>query len=108
MNTPRIYADLNKWEQVNGQHWVILTTQGTHKDLEKYGIALREGLSLSFWMDDADDDGNFDPLHFEGVIHYDKNAAHWVAVVDWDAIHNASEEAEKMTTPIRSTEQVLV
>ena len=91
MGSQRIYSDLNKWEEVNGEFRVILTTMGTHQDLRKYGISLKEGLALDFWMDNGDDEGNLDPLYFNGIVHYDASGQNWVAVVDHENIHNASE-----------------
>ncbi len=91
MKNQRVYADLNKWEEVNKQFRVILTTRGTHQDLQRYGITLEEGLTLDFWMDDGDANGNPDPLYFQGIVHYDEDAQHWVAVVVREEIRNASE-----------------
>ncbi len=90
MKDQRIYADLNKREEVNGQFRVILTTQGTHRDLQHYGITPEEGRVVDFWMDDEDADGNSDPLHFQGILHYDEDAQHWVAAVVREEIRSAS------------------
>lgn len=94
MTDQRVYADLNKWEEVNGQFWVILTTRGTHQDLQRYGITPEEGLTLDFWMDDEDADGSPDPLYFQGVLHYDEATQHWVAVVVREEIRTASEQSK--------------
>ena len=88
---PRVYADLNKWEQVDGQFRVLLTTRGTQQDLQKYNILLQDGRVLDFWMDDGDAEGNPDPLYFQGELRYDTNAQRWVAVVNRRDIRNASE-----------------
>jgi len=106
MDTQRIYADLNKWEEVNGDFRVILTTLGTRQDLQKYGITLEEGLRLTFWMDDGDDAGNLDPLYFDGVVHYDESTQNWVAVVDPENIRNAS-ETNKQTVSLAASEPAL-
>lgn len=98
MSSQRVYADLNKWEEVDGDFRVILTTMGTQQDLRKYGIALKEGLALSFWMDDGDDEGNLDPLYFDGILHYNEESQNWVAVVDRKSICNAS-ELRKQSAP---------
>ena len=92
MRDRRIYADLNKWAEVDGQFRAILTTRGTHQDLQKYGLTLEEGLLLDFWMDDGDTEGNPDPLHFQGIVHYDETRSCWVANVNPDAIHHASDQ----------------
>lgn len=68
-----------------------MTTRGTYQDLHKYGITLREGLILDFWMDDEDDEGNPDPLYFQGELHHDETLQHWVAVVVRDNIYHVSE-----------------
>ena len=91
MKDQRVYADLNKWEEVNGQFRVILTTLGTYNDLQRFNITLKEGLVLDFWMDDEDADGNPDPLYFQGTAHYDEDAQHWVAAVLRDEVRPASE-----------------
>jgi len=85
-----IYADLNK----SGSGAVILTTIGTHRDLEKYGIALEEDLALTFYMDDSDENGDPDNLIFSGIVHFDEVNQHWVAKIDWDQIKRES----KLTT----------
>lgn len=101
MKDQRVYADLNKWEEVNGQFQVILTTHGTHQDLQRYGITLEEGLTLDFWMDDGDSSGNPDPLYFQGIVRYDGDAQHWVALVIREKIRNASEmKGAEENTPI--------
>ncbi|MGB7200670.1 MAG: hypothetical protein WBD16_00215 [Pyrinomonadaceae bacterium] len=82
-----IYADTNKYD---GEYRLILTCQGTKRDLAKFGITLTEGLTLTFYMDDADDEGNRDDLIFEGTVHFDQIKRHWVAEVDWDQIKNLS------------------
>ncbi len=98
LDKPRVYADLNKWEEVNGEFRVILTTMGTHQDLRKYGIAPKEGIALGFWMDDGDDQGRLDPLYFDGILRYDESAQHWVAVVDRSKVRNASERRSDIGT----------
>jgi len=92
MKVERVYADLNKWEEVGGQFRVILTTRGTHEDLQKHGIRLEEGLVLDLWMDDGDGAGNPDPLYFQGTIHYDELKDYWVADVNPDEVRHASEQ----------------
>ena len=87
----RIYADLMKWGGIRGSaRGVILTCRGTHEDLQKHDIQFEEGKTYSFWTDDGDDEGNFDPLYFDGIVEYDHKAGYWVAWVDWEAIIHAS------------------
>ena len=88
----RIYADLMKWSGIRGSaHGVILTCRGTYEDLQKLNIQLEEGKTYSFWTDDADNEGKFDPLYFDGIVEFDDKAGHWVAWVDWEAIFHASD-----------------
>ena len=84
----RIYADFQK---VDDRGRLILTCQGTLQDLAHHGIELREGLVLTFYSDDADDQGNPDELVVEGLVEYDGNAHHWTAAIDWQAIKHASD-----------------
>jgi hypothetical protein len=64
----RIYAEFQRLDDHNR---LKLTCAGTHRDLVQHGIELREGLVLTFYTDDADDQGRRDELLAEGVVHYD-------------------------------------
>jgi hypothetical protein len=90
MAAPRISADFQNLDDANR---LRLTCAGTFRDLEHQGISLREGLVLTFYTDDADDHGQPDELRAEGIVHYDDVARCWVAAIDWDALHHASDEA---------------
>jgi hypothetical protein len=85
----KIYADFNNLDNHNR---LKLTCSGTIADLAHQGIALEEGLTLTFYMDDADDSGEPDELLADGVVHYDEVECHWVASVDWSALRHASDE----------------
>jgi hypothetical protein len=89
MNTPRVYADFQNLDDVNR---LKLTCQGTLADLERQGIELREGLMLTFYTDDADDEGKPDELRAEGVVGYNEDEGCWVAAVDWSALRHASDD----------------
>ncbi len=89
MIPPKIYADLHNLDDSNR---LRLTCVGTQEDLERQCIELHEGLVLTFYMDDADDQGEPDELRAKGVVHYDKSESIWVASVDWSAFHHASDE----------------
>jgi hypothetical protein len=89
MSEPRIYADFHNLDDSNR---LRLTCAGTKEDLERQGIELREGLVLTFYMDDADDQGDPDELRTEGVVQYDGSESTWVASVDWSAVRHASDE----------------
>jgi hypothetical protein len=88
MFKPTIYADFHNLDDSNR---LRLTSAGTKEDLERHRIELREGLVLTFYMDDANDQGEPDELRTEGVVHYDKHESTWVASVDWSAIRRASD-----------------
>lgn len=86
----RIYADYMKTDDFGR---LILICNGTIRDLEHQGIVLREGLALTFYMDDADDFGNPDDLLVDGIVAYDTEAERWVAVIDEVTFRHASEES---------------
>jgi hypothetical protein len=89
MANPRIYADFHNLDDCNR---LRLTCAGTKEDLARQCIELHEGLVLTFYMDDADDQGEPDELRTEGVVHYDERESTWVASVDWSAFRHASDE----------------
>ena len=69
---------------------LILTCVGTKNDLEKANITLRKGLSLVFYEDDVDDNGNRDDLVVQGIVDYDEVKARWIAKINYDDIKNIS------------------
>jgi hypothetical protein len=85
---PRVYIDLHK--RVSESE-VSLNTLGSFWDLEAHGIMLSEGLYLYFWTDDADDNGNDDPILSEGAVHFDTSQNCWIATIDWDRLVHASD-----------------
>ena len=89
MTHTRIYADFQNLDDCNR---LRLTCAGTLQDLERQGIQLQDGLILTFYTDDADDEGRPDELRVEGIVHYDKEGHCWVATIDWNALGHASEE----------------
>ena len=48
---------------------------------------------LTLYMDDADERGQPDELLADGVAHYHLEEQSWVALVDWNTIRHASEDA---------------
>jgi hypothetical protein len=70
----------------------MLTTIGTREDLTRLGLELWDGLVLRMWTDDSNDQGEPDPLLFEGVARWDAGENCWMADVDWDAVRHASDE----------------
>ena len=89
MSQTRIYADFQNLDDFNQ---LRLTCAGTLQDLQSQGIQLQEGMVLTFYTDDADDQGQPDELRAEGIVHYDKEGHSWVAAIDWNALRHASEE----------------
>ncbi len=103
MSTPRVYADFHNLDNSNR---LRLTCVGTIDDLARQGIELRQGLVLTFYMDDADDQGGPDELLGDGVVHYDENERSWVASIDWSTIRHASDEGKPGTDGPSSGERV--
>jgi hypothetical protein len=83
-----IYADTNDYD---GNGHLVIMGRGTERDLAKYGIILENGMKLTFYMDDADDEGNPDNLIFDGIVHFDETNQQWVAAIDWDNFKHASD-----------------
>lgn len=52
---------------------------------------LREGMRLSFYCDDSDDNGDRGDLVFEGVIHFDSEKNQWYVIVDETSYRHSSE-----------------
>jgi hypothetical protein len=88
----KVYADFHNLDDFNR---LRLTCAGTVADLTRQGIQLREGLVLTFYMDDADDQGRPDELLAEGIVHYDEQERGWVAQVDWSAVCHASDDQHR-------------
>ena len=86
---PRIYADFQNLDDSNR---LRLTCAGTAHDLERLGLQLREGLTLTLYTDDEGDAGRPDELRADGVVHYDVEQRCWVAAIDWSALRHASED----------------
>jgi hypothetical protein len=89
---PTVYADFHNLDDANR---LRLTCAGTREDLERVGVQLRDGLALTFRMDDADDAGRPDDLLVEGVIRFSPEERIWVAAVDWSAVRHASDARPK-------------
>src|SRR5262249_10874413 len=89
MTAPKVYADFQNLDDFNR---LRLTCSGTRQDLDRQGIQLRDGLVLTVYMDDADDEGQPDELRGEGVVHFNAVERCGVAEIDWSAIRHASDE----------------
>jgi hypothetical protein len=88
MASPRIYADFQNLDDLNR---LRLTSAGTAVDLERQGLQLAEGQRLTFYMDDANEEGRPDELRIEGRVQYDAGSRCWVAAVDWATVYHASD-----------------
>ncbi len=96
MTTPRVYAD---FQNLDDENRLRLTCAGTRRDLERQGIELREGMVLTLYTDDANDEGQPDELLAEGIVQYNDVEKCWVAAIDWHAIRHGSEERAAGGTP---------
>ncbi len=91
MPTPKIYADFHN---ANSSGRLRLNCIGTMEDLAKYQLELRDGLVLTLYSDDLDDEGQLDELVVEGTVSFSPEEHCWVAAIDWTAIRNASKQKE--------------
>jgi hypothetical protein len=89
MIQPRVYADFHNLDDANR---VRLTCSGTQRDLDRQGIQLRDGLQLTLYTDDEDDDGRPDALLADATARFDRDQECWVAEVDWTALRHESDE----------------
>ncbi len=85
---PKIYADFHN---ADSQGRLRLDCVGTKDDLAEQNVELREGLSLTLYADDANDQGELDELLVHGVVTYSPEERCWVAHIDWSAIRHASD-----------------
>lgn len=95
MSTPKVYADFHNLDDSNR---LRLTCAGTLADLSRQGIELRDGLALTLYMDDVDNQGKLDELFAEGVVHYCPEEEVWVASVNWNTVHHSSNNGPSSIT----------
>src|SRR5262245_53589377 len=95
----KVFADFQNLDDANR---VRLTCAGTLQDLARQGIQLQQGLVLTLYSDDADDQCQPAELRAEGVVRYDTDGQCWVATIDWAAIRHASEEGFARAKPLVS------
>jgi hypothetical protein len=89
MMPPRVYAD---FQNADPSGRIRLNCTGTLADLARERIELREGLPLTLYADDFDNNGQPDELITHGVASYSHDEHCWVATVDWGAIRHRSDE----------------
>ena len=88
MANPKVYADFQNLDDFNR---LRLTCAGTRDDLERQHVTLHEGMVVTLYTDDADDQGRPDELLADGVVRYNADERCWVAEVDWSALRHASD-----------------
>jgi len=88
MVKPKVYAD---FQNADPHGRLRLNCAGTVEDLSEQQVELREGLLLTLYSDDVDEKGALDELLVEGVASYSEQERCWVASINWDAIHHASD-----------------
>ena len=86
--TARVFADFHDLDDENR---LRLTCNGTREDLARLGIQLRDGLELTLYTDDVNDNGDSDDLMVDGIVQFDQNNQVWVASVDWNALRHSSD-----------------
>ena len=79
MDHARVFADFHNAD-VRGR--LRLNCVGTIEDLDRQGVVLRNGVSLTLYGDE---------LETEGRVEYSSEENLWTAVIDWDAVHEYSE-----------------
>jgi len=96
MLEPKVYADFNN---ADPQGRLRLNCLGTREDLAKHGVELREGLEITLYADDLDDEGQLDELVVKGVVSFSSEEKIWVATIDWKAIQHASDRRISAARP---------
>jgi len=71
-----------------------LNCVGATEDLAQQQVELRKGLLLTLYADDLGDNGELDELLVDGIVSFSDEEHCWVAAIDWDAIHHASDIRE--------------
>jgi hypothetical protein len=81
-----VYCDFN----AAVDEWVYdLGKRGTLEDLKRLGIGLAPGMVLAVYMDDADTEGNADPLIALGIVDH-REPWGYVVCVDPASLRHAS------------------
>lgn len=88
MVKPKIYADFHN---ADSQGRLRLNCAGTMEDLASQNVELREGLALTLYADDLDEQGKPDELLADGVVSFSADERCWVATIDWNAICHAND-----------------
>jgi hypothetical protein len=62
------------------------------EDMSQQQVELREGLVLTLYADDLDEQGHADELLVDGAVLFSDEEHCWVASIDWTAIRHAPSE----------------
>lgn len=89
MAEPKIYADFHN---ADAQGRLRLNCVGTLEDLARQQVELREGLLLTLYADDLDEQGRADDLLVEGIVSFSVEEHCWVAAIDWAVIRHGSKD----------------
>lgn len=87
MVQPRVYIDFHN---ADPEGRLRLNCIGTTRDLARQQVYLAEGLALTLYSDDVDDQGQPAELEVEGVVQYSDSEQGWVASIEWTAIRRVS------------------
>lgn len=85
---PRIYADFQNADELGR---IRLNNQGTLDDVAKHQIVFHDGMAVTLYSDDVNAAGDEDELEVDGIVGYADVEKCWVASIDWNAIHHASD-----------------
>lgn len=84
---PRIFADFN--DLLSSSQRVWLDTAGARDDLDQLGLELVEGLAVTVYDHDLNDEGRRDDLLADAVVARDTATGRWVAIVDRETMRHA-------------------
>ena len=84
MKKPRIYVDFHN---ADTQERLRLNCTGTIEDLGQHRVLLHPGQTLQLYSED---------LEVEDVVTYSTEENLWVAVINWDDIHEVAQPAQLM------------
>ncbi len=77
-----IYADQSRSNINISDKFIPLDTYGTQLDLKRHNIKFQEGKKYYFYDLDEDSKGDYDPIIFNGIVHFSDEAKIWYVEVD--------------------------
>jgi hypothetical protein len=83
----KLWVDFN----ASTDNGLRLNCRGTIDDLSKQKIELKEGLKLTLWCEDTDENDNPDNLVVEATAHFNDKQKVWEGVFVWENIKHESE-----------------